>query len=169
MNDVLSRWNLLPSVAAICEILPCCGSNRWAQEMSSARPVADVPALLLASDEIWRGLSAADWDEAFRSHPRIGGSGGEKASALSAKWSAEEQAHAAETAGSSQQALTEGNREYEKKFHRIFIICASGKSTVEILEDLRRRLENDRATELLEAAEQQRQITQLRLKKWIAN
>ena len=77
--------------------------------------------------------------------------------------------HAAETAGSLQQALTDGNREYEKKFHRIFIICASGKSTVEILEDLRRRLDNDTATELLEAAEQQRQITQLRLKKWIAN
>jgi len=29
-------------------------------------------------------------------------------------------------------------------------------------------LRNDASTELLEAAEQQRQITQLRLKKWLA-
>ena len=91
MSVVLSRWNLLPSAEAICEILPCCCSNRWAQEMSSARPLADVPALLLASDAIWRGLNAADWDEAFRSHPRIGDARAEKASAQSAKWSAEEQ------------------------------------------------------------------------------
>jgi 2-oxo-4-hydroxy-4-carboxy-5-ureidoimidazoline decarboxylase len=34
---------------------------------------------------------------------------------------------------------------------------------------LRVRLSNDDATELREAAEQQRQITQLRLRKWLAS
>jgi 2-oxo-4-hydroxy-4-carboxy--5-ureidoimidazoline (OHCU) decarboxylase len=36
-----------------------------------------------------------------------------------------------------------------------------------MLEILNRRLASDRATELREAAEQQRQITQIRLGKWL--
>jgi len=43
-----------------------------------------------------------------------------------------------------------------------------GKSAAEILEILRRRLHNDEATELQQAAEEQRQIMHIRLKKWIA-
>jgi 2-oxo-4-hydroxy-4-carboxy-5-ureidoimidazoline decarboxylase len=169
LNAVVSRWNRLPPDEAASEILPCCGSSQWARGMSSERPLSDLAAVLTASDAIWRGLSAADWDEAFQSHPRIGGSASaEKSGAQSAKWSAEEQARAAETAGSLQQALAKGNREYEDKFGRIFIICASGKSAAEILAQLRRRLDDDEAAELLEAAEQQRQITQIRLKKWLA-
>jgi len=36
------------------------------------------------------------------------------------------------------------------------------------LDHLRRRLENDGDTELREAAEEQRKITNLRLKKWLS-
>ena len=64
-------------------------------------------------------------------------------------------------------ALADANREYERRFDRIFIVCATGKSAPEILEILRRRLKNDAETELHEAAEQQRQITEIRLKKWL--
>jgi len=46
-------------------------------------------------------------------------------------------------------------------------VFATGKSAAEILEILRRRLTNDAETELREAAEQQRQITQIRLRKWL--
>ena len=66
-----------------------------------------------------------------------------------------------------QMALKWGNREYEQKFGRIFIVCATEKSASEILEILRRRLHNDEATELREASEEQRQIMHIRLKKWI--
>jgi len=64
-------------------------------------------------------------------------------------------------------ALKWGNREYEQKFGWIFIVCATGKSASEILEILRRRLHNDEATELRLAAEEQRQIMHIRLRKWI--
>ena len=64
-------------------------------------------------------------------------------------------------------ALGEANREYERRFGRIFIVSAAGKSAEEILSALRRRLNSDEATELREAAEQQRQITQIRLRKWM--
>lgn len=168
MNRVLARWHLLPLAEAALEILPCCGSHLWAQGMASARPFEDVPALLSASDRIWRELSVADWTEAFESHPRIGSSvSKENSSARSANWSSQEQSLAAEAADSLKQALAKGNCDYERKFHRIFIICATGKSAIEILANLRRRLDNDEATELHEAAEQQRQIAQIRLNKWL--
>jgi 2-oxo-4-hydroxy-4-carboxy-5-ureidoimidazoline decarboxylase len=64
--------------------------------------------------------------------------------------------------------LAEANREYEQRFRHIFIVCATGKSAPEILAILRRRLQNDDATELREAAEQQRQITRIRLTKWLS-
>ena len=64
-------------------------------------------------------------------------------------------------------ALAEGNRQYEERFGRIFIVCASGKSAAEILAILNARMQNTIAAELLEAAEQQRQITQLRLRRWL--
>ena len=64
-------------------------------------------------------------------------------------------------------ALADANREYERRFNRIFIVCATGKSASEILAILQHRLNNDAETELHEAAEQQRQITEIRLKKWL--
>src|SRR6267378_966481 len=169
MNDTLARWNFLPATAAANEILPCCGSRAWADRIVARRPLPDEEALLAASDEIWRGLSEADWLEAFRSHPRIGESQGEKAiAAQSSAWSEQEQQKAAAADEAVKAALKWGNREYEQKFGRIFIVCATGKSASEILEILRRRLHNDEATELLQAAEEQRQIMHIRLKKWIA-
>jgi 2-oxo-4-hydroxy-4-carboxy-5-ureidoimidazoline decarboxylase len=47
-------------------------------------------------------------------------------------------------------------------------VCATDKSGPEILEILRRRLGNDQATELQEAATQQLLITHIRLKKWLS-
>ena len=63
--------------------------------------------------------------------------------------------------------LEHGNREYETRFGRVFLLCATGKSAAEMLEILKRRLGNDAEAELREAVEQQRQITQLRLRKWL--
>jgi len=124
-----------------------------------------------ASDETWRGLSEEDWLEAFRAHPRIGESKAQKpVQARSAAWSAQEQSGLANEmdAEAIKAALAEGNREYESRFGGIFIVCATGKSGAEMLEILRRRLHNDAATELREAAEQQRQIARLRLERWMA-
>ena len=169
MSHVLSRWNLLPADEAVKEILPCCGSRVWADGMVASRPVEDVATLLATSDRIWRDLAAGDWLEAFQSHPRIGETrAAREFSARSQGWSAQEQRHAAESNNSLKQALAQGNRKYEQRFDRIFIVCATGKSAEEILANLRQRLNNDDATELQESAEQQRQIAQIRLRKWLA-
>jgi 2-oxo-4-hydroxy-4-carboxy-5-ureidoimidazoline decarboxylase len=136
--------------------------------MAGRRPLPDVETLLSASDDICSRLSELEWQEAFRSHPRIGESRiPEEASQQSAEWSGHEQQMVTNASEPAKLALTEGNREYERKFGRIFIVCAAGKSPEEILTVLRCRLENDPTTEFREAAEQQRQITQLRLRKWL--
>jgi OHCU decarboxylase len=167
-SAILERWNGLPADAAENEILPCCGSRVWARGMSARRPFQDEASLLAASDEAWGNLSEADWLQAFASHPRIGESRApESATARSASWSSQEQRDAAAADDAVKTALREANREYERRFGRIFIVCASGKSGTEILQILRHRLQNDDRTEIREAAEQQRQITQMRLRKWL--
>jgi OHCU decarboxylase len=167
-NETLARWNALSADAAEGEILACCGSRAWARGMVSRRPLADESAVLAASDEICAGLRDAHWLEAFRAHPRIGEKKAEQsASQQSAAWSAQEQSSAAAGDAELKAALAEGNREYERRFGRIFIVCATGKTSADILAILRVRLQNDERTELREAAEQQRQITQLRLRKWL--
>jgi 2-oxo-4-hydroxy-4-carboxy-5-ureidoimidazoline decarboxylase len=169
VSEILARWNELPQEEAAREILPCCGSETWAADMASRRPIQDELSLMETSDAIWRGLPESEWLEAFRSHPRIGESRAEADSvAQSWAWSEQEQQKAASADEAMKLALKWGNREYEQKFGRIFIVCATGKSAAEILEILRRRLHNDEATELQQAAEEQRKIMHIRLNKWIA-
>jgi len=170
MNDALARWNGLQFFEAAEEILPCCGSKAWARGVAARRPIHDEAALLIACDEVWKELPEPDWMEAFRSHPRIGESrASASALAQSVSWSKTEQQRVSAADDEVKRALAEGNRAYEQRFKRIFIVCASGKSAIEILEILRRRLRNDDKTELQEAAEQQRQITRIRLRKWISS
>ena len=168
MSDVLDRWNQLPALEAAQRILPCCGSRAWARDLAARRPLPDETSLLAASDEIWNSLGEQDWVEAFSKHPRIGERKAPPAvSAQSASWSAQEQQNVASAGDVVQQTLAEANREYEQRFGRVFIVCATGKLASEILDILRRRLQTDDATELLESAEEQRKITNLRLKKWL--
>jgi 2-oxo-4-hydroxy-4-carboxy-5-ureidoimidazoline decarboxylase len=170
MNDALARWNGLQFFEAAEELLPCCGSKAWARGVAARRPIHDEAALLITCDEVWKELPESDWMEAFRSHPRIGESrASTSALAQSVSWSKTEQQRVSAGDDEVKRALAEGNRAYEQRFKRIFIVCASGKSAIEILEILRRRLRNDDKTELQEAAEQQRQITRIRLRKWISS
>jgi 2-oxo-4-hydroxy-4-carboxy-5-ureidoimidazoline decarboxylase len=168
MNPVLALWNAMRSGEAASDVLPCCGSERWAAALANARPLSDETALLRRSDEIWWQLDEADWQQAFAMHPRIGErKAPEQAFALSAVWSNAEQQGVLENNPSVLAALAEGNRRYEERFGRIYIVCAIGKTAWEMLEILNTRLANDDKTELREAAEQQRQITALRLRKWL--
>ena len=166
-NAVLARWNELTAEAAAREVLPCCGSTAWAAGVAARRSFADAQELFAASDAVWAGLAESDWREAFDSHPRIGQSHAQAATAESLAWSSEEQRRATSPDESAKLALAAANRQYEERFGRIFIVCASDKSAAEVLAILERRMKNSAAAEMLEAAEQQRQITQLRLRRWL--
>jgi OHCU decarboxylase len=168
-SNVLMRWSSLPPEEAALEILPCCGSNSWGRQLAALRPIEDEDSLLAASDKIWRSLTEADWMEAFAHHPRVGQAvAPPTAPARSAQWSTQEQQKVGGAGDDVIAALADGNRAYEQRFNRIFIVCAAGKSAQTILDILQRRMRNDQQTELQESAEQQRQITSLRLKKWIS-
>jgi 2-oxo-4-hydroxy-4-carboxy-5-ureidoimidazoline decarboxylase len=168
MNKVLARWNSLDLADASREVLPCCGSQAWADALSSQRPISEEASLVQTSAAIWLALPEDAWQEAFDSHPRIGQRHAQtRATDESLRWSAQEQRSALSEEEAARLALQEANHRYEQKFGRIFIVCASGKTTGEILAVLETRMQNDAATELREAAEQQRQITQLRLRRWL--
>lgn len=157
MTVAVEQWNALPRVEAIARLLTCCGSTEWAQRMEKTRPFQDLPALLAAADRVWRSLPETDRQEAFRAHPRIG----ERASGQAG----EEQSGTRNAAEATREALARANREYEEKFGRVFLVCATGKSAEEMLALCRARLHNDAGTEMRVAAEEQRKITRLRLEK----
>jgi 2-oxo-4-hydroxy-4-carboxy-5-ureidoimidazoline decarboxylase len=165
-NTILENWNRLPQDDAMHVILPCNGSRAWAIGVVDLYPFDTSEELFAASDKVWNALPEKDWQEAFDSHPRIGENKAKAATAKAATWSEGEQA-AANPDAATLTELAEGNRAYEEKFGRIFIVCATGKTATEMLAILERRLANDPKIELHEAAEQQRQITQLRLRKWL--
>jgi 2-oxo-4-hydroxy-4-carboxy-5-ureidoimidazoline decarboxylase len=165
-NTILAQWNGLGLDDAAEVILPCNGSPVWATLVAYNRPFDSPAALFAASDKIWLSLPEEDWREAFDSHPRLGESQAKAATGKSLSWSALEQS-AANPNDAVLDALVRGNREYEEKFGRIFLLCATGRSAPEMLAILRERMRNDAVTELREAAEQQRLITLLRLRRWL--
>ena len=125
-------------------------SRRWARTVAAG--------LLEAADRAMDDLSDDEWLEAMRAHPRIGERGGE-----SPEISAREQSRAMQASSATLADLAAENRIYEEKFGHVFLIAARGKSGAEILGELRRRMDNDRAAELEEAKRELRKIVRLRL------
>jgi len=111
-----------------------------------------------AADTVWTELTPADWLEAFGAHPRIGGSGGH-----SPDTSQREQSRVMVAGEDTLAALAEENRRYESRFGHVFVISAAGRTAEDVLTAVRQRIDNDPATELEVAAEEQRKITRLRL------
>ncbi len=158
---------MTPNQAEI-ELLKCCGSKRWAQRMVAARPFASLDDVTEKADQVWWSLKPEDWLEAFRSHPRIGEQKAAAAtSADSQKWSTAEQAGVQESTQETKDLLKRLNSEYDAKFGFIFIVCATGKTSAEMLAILRGRLGNNPDAELRVAATEQAKITRLRLNKLI--
>ena len=147
-------------------LMKCCGSTRWAERVAQRRPFEDVNNLLETADLVWRELEPVDWLEAFSHHPKIGEKGAATSqSPTAAAWSEQEQAGTRTAAEEALDELATLNRAYEERFGFIFIVCATGKATEEMLALLKERLGNDPDAEVRIAAEEQRRITALRLRK----
>jgi 2-oxo-4-hydroxy-4-carboxy-5-ureidoimidazoline decarboxylase len=168
MNPILAAWNMAETAEAVAAMIACCGALRWAEAMAASRPIADATELSAAADREWARMEETDWMQAFACHPRIGERRAAHATAKSAAWSSQEQASTASATEQMIEALARGNALYEERYGFTYIVCATGKPVEEMLAILKRRLGSDRETELREAAEQQRQITQIRLRKWLA-
>jgi OHCU decarboxylase len=164
----LDHLNTLAQPDAVQEFRKCCGSHRWAQRMVINRPYLSIEDLCVKARDIWWDLNRDDWFEAFRSHPRIGEKKpASEVSTQSQEWSGQEQASVQTAQTETLNELAGLNREYETKFGFIYIVCATGKSSDEMLEILKSRINNDEEDELTVAANEQAQITELRLRKMI--
>lgn len=162
----LEGFNRLGQPKVIKSLLDCCGSRNWAEQIAGRRPFTSRTELLSAADNIWNALRPDDWLEAFRHHPPIGGSRAKaKKSTKASRWSTGEQSTAQAAAPELLAKLAEGNHAYADKFGHVFLICATGKTSEEILQAMKERISNSSDTEILVAAEEQRKITRLRLEK----
>lgn len=126
--------------------------------------------MLAASNDVWFSLTPADWQEGFADHPRIGDREAlKKKFAETRHLASREQSGVDAASDDVLEALAQGNREYERTFGYIFIVCATGLTADEMLVKLQARLANDPVTELRIAAQEQSKIANLRLRKlWTA-
>jgi allantoicase len=151
-------------------LLDCCGSQAWVVHMLSRVPFPNTASVLDTADQVWAALSHDDWLEAFRHHPAIGSKRGKQVQSTTARrWSKSEQSVAQQADAATLSELAKANEEYRAKFGHVFVICASGKTSEEILSNLRWRLPNNPEQELRVAAEEQRKITRLRLEKLLTS
>ena len=169
MHD-LAWLNSLPAAEAAKELLQCCGSTRWARQMVDARPYTSLESLIATANQIWWSLDRNDWLEAFRSHPKIGEKkSADAVSSQARQWSGQEQSGVTTASQETIDSLATLNRAYEEKFGFIFIICATGKTSGEMLSALRQRLGHEAVDELPIAAAEQSKITALRLNKLLTS
>jgi 2-oxo-4-hydroxy-4-carboxy-5-ureidoimidazoline decarboxylase len=158
----LDEFNSEPAARLTPTLLACCDVPAWAAAVAGGRPYADAEAVYAAADSAARRLTDAEVDRALAAHPRIGEKAGGESTG--ARWSRGEQSGVGRD-GPTRAALEEGNRAYEDRFGRVFLICASGLSGEEMLARLQRRLGNDDATEAGVVADELRAIALLRLRK----
>ena len=156
-----AAFNALSEGQARDRLTRCLAVPRWVDEVLAGRPYADGEALARQAAASAAELSEAELEAALAGHPRIG----ERASdaAHDAELSRREQSGV--DAGDREVAarLARGNREYEARFDRVFLIRAAGRTGEEILGELERRLGNDAETERAETVRQLREIALLRL------
>ncbi len=156
----LDEFNALSRSDARARLATCLAVPRWVDEVADGRPYADLADLLERAGESAAELSDEELEGALTRHPRIG----ERASpAHDGEHSRREQARVDPSDGETAGRLAAGNRAYEQRFDRVFLIRAAGRSTAEILAELDRRLSNGDDTERVETTTQLREIALLRL------
>jgi allantoicase len=162
----IERLNQMARTEAAKALLDCCGSKKWVEQVLARRPFMDAAGLYDAADDAWPALSRKDWLAAFRAHPAIGGAkAAAKQTATARSWSAGEQSVAQNTSPETLAVLTAANEAYQATFGHVFLICATGKTSEEIVKAIQERLANDPEVELRIAADEQKKITRLRLEK----
>lgn len=141
----------------------CLAVPRWVDEIMAGSPYPSMLELLDAAAAAANPLTVAEVDQALASHPPIGerptGDG------AASSFSRDEQSASASGDAALAAALAAGNRAYEERFGRVFLIRAAGRDRRQILAELHRRLELDPAREMATVASELRDIALLRIPK----
>lgn len=157
----LDSLNTCSPAEAAAQLTPCVDIPRWVSAIVDARPFSSEAELFAYAEKAAHPWTEAEIDAALAHHPRIGENA--RGNTTEAAMSRGEQAGVS-TAVETQQALLEGNRAYEEKFGRVFLIRAAGRSAEDILAALDERLRHTPDEELETTAQQLREIAILRLK-----
>jgi 2-oxo-4-hydroxy-4-carboxy-5-ureidoimidazoline decarboxylase len=130
----------------------CLPVPRWVDDVVARAPFGSLLELMDVAAAAATPLSPAEVEQALAAQPRAS----EKARGEgTGSASAEEEALAA--------AIAEGNRAYEQRFGRVFLIRSAGREQRTILAELQRRLTLDDAAEAATVASELRDIALLRI------
>ncbi|WP_104082231.1 2-oxo-4-hydroxy-4-carboxy-5-ureidoimidazoline decarboxylase [Cryobacterium sp. Y11] len=157
----LEEFNVLDRDSARNALRPCVDIDRWIDAVVDARPYFNLEDVLRVAREGALPWTEAELDGALVHHPRIG--------EMTCGASAEASLSRSEQAGVDPKdtvvtdALFDGNRAYEGKFGRVFLIRAAGRSAAEMLTSLQNRMLKSPEEEVSVAAQQLREIALLRL------
>lgn len=162
----IEEFNRLNDHAAGSLLTTCLAVPRWVDEVLNGRPYATAPALVAAAGELASSLTAAEVESALARHPRIGERAGD---GHDAEFSEREQSGFDHDDADRTAAMAQGNVEYERRFGRVFLIRAAGRSAEEILTELRRRLANEPADEVGEVVRELGEIAVLRLEQLVSD
>ncbi len=162
----IEEFNTLEESKIIEALNSCCTSEAWQRKVASLRPYASADELIQKQEEIWNELEKKDYLEAFDGHPKIG-----DVSSLKKKYAHTKALASGEQSGVDSASdevireLAQFNTAYENRFGYIFIVCATGKSALEMLEILKSRIDNNPDDELRISAGEQAKITKIRMEK----
>lgn len=158
----IDEFNELDAAEARARALVWAAVPRWADGIVVRRPYASAHELAEIAARLTRTWGRIELDAALAHHPRIGatvtGAGAEAAASRS------EQSSMAGAPADVAARMAEGNRAYERRFGRVFLIRAAGRSPDEMLAALEHRLTNDDGDEVREAVAQLAEIALLRLR-----
>ena len=161
----LETFNRLSKSEVETALFSCCGSSQWVKNVVAGFPFENKQDLLIKATNVWYDdCSIDDYLESFSHHPEIG-----DVKSLREKFAGKEQASISQADQETIEALAKANLDYKSKFGFIFIICATGKSAIEMLNLLHARLKNNMEEERNIAMGEQMKITVIRFQKLISD
>ncbi|MEO3936990.1 2-oxo-4-hydroxy-4-carboxy-5-ureidoimidazoline decarboxylase [Dermatophilaceae bacterium Soc4.6] len=156
----LASFNAWDRAVAAAFIRPCLDVDRWVNTVVDGRPFAEVADLAQVAAQAATALSHDEIEAAMSHHPRIGES--PSGTSREATLSQGEQS-GLQVDDELSRRLRQGNAAYERRFGRVFLIRAAGRSASEIVALLETRLGHDDATEERVVGQQLGEIAVLRL------
>ncbi len=154
----VDEFNALPADDARALVAGWLGVRRWVDEVVAGRPYSDTDELRNRAHDAALDLTDHELASALSRHPRIG----ERPSSngAEARHSRSEQAG---VKAADAERLRAANLTYEQRFGHVFLVRAAGRSSADILAELRRRLYNDEEAERAETITALRDIALLRM------
>ncbi|MDN3494970.1 2-oxo-4-hydroxy-4-carboxy-5-ureidoimidazoline decarboxylase [Planococcus sp. APC 4015] len=158
----IDEFNEMDAADARALALVWAAIPRWADGVVVRRPYSSAEELAEIAERLTRTWGRVELDAALAHHPRIGAkvSGADAEAAASRS----EQSSMADADAGVAARIAAGNVAYERRFGRVFLIRAAGRTPDEMLAALESRLTNSDGDEVREAVAQLAEIALLRLR-----